>query len=305
MKFGKIISLLCTLIILPAAVRAETAPKVLVLNSNASIEKYTIAHQEFKKAIPYPIVEQNLGGCKVDICELKELVTVESIDLIYCVGAKAYLTANKYLTDKNIVFSSIINWRRLPVSYNSYGVSNELHSVTQIMMFRYIFPEVTKIGILYSRKFNKQWVKQAKKQAKTVGIELAARPVSYRKHPVPVLQKIIPEIDALWLISDPSVISEKDDLFLILEECDNARIPVFSYDRVFAKYGAVLIVAVDNPTIGRQSAIIAEQLLSDGKPEVKVQYPAGSHITLNLKKVNAYGMKYNENALKSVNTIIK
>ena len=43
------------------------------------------------------------------------------------------------------------------------------------------------------------------------------------------------------------------------------------------EYGAVLIVSVDEPTIGRQAAGMAKEITSVGKMEEKVQYPAGSH----------------------------
>jgi putative ABC transport system substrate-binding protein len=39
--------------------------------------------------------------------------------------------------------------------------------------------------------------------------------------------------------------------------------------------------------------------------EEKVQYPAGSHIILNLKKVKEYGLHYNEEALSVVNQIVE
>ena len=46
------------------------------------------------------------------------------------------------------------------------------------------------------------------------------------------------------------------------------------------------------------------EVLAKEKMEEKVQYPAGSHIILNLKKVKEYGVEYNEEALASVNRII-
>ena len=91
----------------------------------------------------------------------------------------------------------------------------------------------------------------------------------------------------------------------MFKESDARKVPVFSYHDVFTEYGAVLIVSVDNPTIGRQAAGIAMEVLSVGKMEEKVQSPAGSHIILNLKKVKEYGLPYKEEALGSVNQIIE
>ncbi|MBC8460123.1 MAG: hypothetical protein H8D67_19220, partial [Deltaproteobacteria bacterium] len=81
--------------------------------------------------------------------------------------------------------------------------------------------------------------------------------------------------------------------------------PILSYHDAFAEYGAVLIVSVDNPTTGRQAAAISREVLSGDVVKKKVQLPAGSHIILNLRKANKYGLKYGEMALSVVNQIIE
>ena len=50
---------------------------------------------------------------------------------------------------------------------------------------------------------------------------------------------------------------------------------------------------------------MAKEIISVGKIEEKVQYPAGSHIILNLKKVKEYGLPYKEEALSVVNQIVE
>ena len=67
----------------------------------------------------------------------------------------------------------------------------------------------------------------------------------------------------------------------------------------------MLIVSVDNPTTGRQAAAISREVLSGDVVKKKVQLPAGSHIILNLKKANEYGLKYGEMALSVVNRFIE
>jgi len=99
--------------------------------------------------------------------------------------------------------------------------------------------------------------------------------------------------------------SDKKMLMEVFKKCDVRKVPVLSYHDVFTDYGAILIVSVDNPTIGRQAAGIAKEVLSVGKVEEKTQYPAGSHIILNLKKLKECGLSYNEEALGSVNQIIE
>ncbi|MCP4402070.1 MAG: hypothetical protein GY801_32810, partial [bacterium] len=236
--------------------------------------------------------------------DIEELLYDEEADLIYCIGTKAFMLAQKYAGETPIVFSSMINWLRLPMSEQSYGVSNELHAGMEMMLFRYIFPEIQTIGVLYSPQYTGEWFKDAKEQAEEIEYNIIGYNVS-KKNMLSTLKKLLPQVDAFWLISDPEVIPSKEELRRILEECDKRKIPVFSYHEAFAKYGVVLTVSVDIPTIGRQAAGLATELLDGKTPVKKAQFPAGSHIILNMKKIAEYALPYNEEALGSVNAIIE
>ncbi len=300
-----IIICLFFLLFYPGSPSSDDGPKVLLINSDATVEKYEKAGNEFKKAMPHPVVEVRLDEKRWKIPDVEDLIYDEDPDLVYCIGTKAYLIANEYAADTNVVFSSIINWMRLPRTERTYGVSNELHPEMQMMLFRHIFPDMKKIGVLYSTQYNSQWFERTREVAKDMGIEIIGQPVSFNKNNISALKELLPEIDALWLISDPVIVSNNRSLMDVLNTCDEKKTPVFSYHDAFAKYGATLIVSVDNPTIGRQAAGIALEVLAGEKMEEKAQYPAGSHIILNLKKVKAYGVGYNEEALSSVNRIIE
>lgn len=305
MKIRKVTLLIGLLFLFSGSNRAEKRPNIILLNSDTSVVKYNEAQEAFKKTFTLPVQEVNLAEKKWKISEIEDMLYDEYPDIVYCIGSKAYLVANKYVSEKDIVFSSIINWHRLPLIEKSYGVSNELHTGMQITLFRYVFPDVKKIGVLYSGQYNSQWFNKTRTEAKEMGVEIIGQAVSKTKNSVFALENIIPEINALWLISDPKIMADKKILMDIFSVCEARKIPIFSYHDIFAEYGAVLIVSVDNPTIGRQAAGMVMEVVSGEKIEEKVQYPAGSHIVLNLKKVKEYGLKYNANALSAVNKIIE
>jgi putative ABC transport system substrate-binding protein len=285
---------------------ANSKPKILLINSDTSVQKYKLTQDEFVKAISYPVLKVNLNEKRWKISDVEDLLYDEDPDLIYCIGSKAYFIANRYASKKDIVFSSIINWLRLPMTQKTYGVSNELYTGMQIMLFRYIFPNVKRIGVLYSKQYNSQWFKETGDKAGEMGVKIIGQAVFNRdKDTISILKELLDDIDFFWLISDPVIMSDKKVLLKILKECDAKKVPVFAYHDVFAKYGAVLIVSVDNQTIGRQAAGIATEVLSRDKMEEKVQFPAGSHIILNLKKIKEYDLEYKEEALGSVNYIIE
>lgn len=286
---------------LSGSVSAGDSNEILIINSNAGVEKYRMVQEEFKKTVSMPVREIDLA--RQDISGKK--LTSDPADIVYCIGAKAYLLCNENIKNKPMVFSSIINWQRLSLSADAFGVSNELNARMPIYMFRSVFPEVKKIGVLYSREYNLQWFENTAIQAKELEIELKGKTVSEKRNIMPSLKELTAGVQAIWLIPDPMVIPEKKYLYDILKTCHENRIPVFTYHSAFVRLGAVMSVAVDNPTIGRQVAGIAAEILSGKNPEDRVQFPAGSDITLDLKKAGEYGLKYNSNALGLVNNIIR
>ena len=285
--------------------QAEQPAKILVLNSDASVEKYRLPQEEFTQAVGVPVIEINLAEKKWKRADLEELFYDEEPDVVYCIGTKSYLLAQKYAGKTPVVFSSIINWLRLPVSKQIYGVSNELHAGMEMMLFRYIFPNIQTIGVLYSRKYTQEWLQTAAAQGKELGLSLVAHELNANESLEHALKKFPANMNAFWLIPDPLVMSTSQDLQTILAFCDARKIPVFSYHEAFAGYGAALAVSVDAPTIGRQAAAITSSVLAGEQLPERVQFPAGSYITLNLKKITEYNVAYNQDALGSVNAILK
>jgi putative ABC transport system substrate-binding protein len=285
----------------PISFGAEKS-KILLINSNASVEKYKVVQDEFKKNISMPTIEVNLESVSGEDIEH---ITSYDPKMIYCIGSKAYSFAAKYFGNKEIIFSSILNYRRLTLTPKTYGISNEPHPRMPAYISRSIFPSVRRIGMLYSKEYTIQWFESIRDQAKELGIDIIGQVISDPKDSESFLKQLLGSCDAIWLISDPLVIPEERYLLNMLKLCDTYKKPVFSYNEIFAELGAVLVVSVDDPTIGRQAADMASGLLSTQKSDEKVQFPAGSQVILNLKKAKEYGLEYNPNALGVVNTIIK
>ena len=311
-----------------AEAELENPAQVLVINSNADVEKYRMMQEEFISHVPYSVQTLNAGNTGNGPASSIQKADPE---IIFCIGAGAYLLASEKMPERPIVFSSVLNWMRLQMTHQTYGVSSELHAGMQMMLFKYIFPKLKKIGIIYSEEFNQQWVESVRETAAETGVVIIGRPLVKNNDPFNELKTLLPETDVFWLISDPTLIPDTDTLIRILKICDEMNKPVFSYMNALADYGATLIVSPDYRTIGRQAADIATDLMARNKETparnlkriVKdaakqatamilgenradyVEYPIGSHVILNLKKVREYQIPYNEDALDSVNKIIR
>ncbi|MBM4054255.1 MAG: hypothetical protein FJ264_06185 [Planctomycetes bacterium] len=284
---------------------SETAENVLIINSDLSIKNYSLAQTGFKSIIPNPKGEINLGSKWKDTSEIEKRIREINPAIIYCIGIKAYLFARELKNDATLVFSSIINWRRLTLDENTYGISSELLPNVQLTMYHYLFPRTSKIGILYSKEYNEEWMNLAREDAEDIGLRLVGVPIGKKTNITSALKKLLNNVDAIWLTSDPMVLSKTDSVRDIFRQCDAADIPVFTYSEAFIDAGATLVISADIPTIGKQAARLALDLLSQKKRNEKVNTPAGSHISINLKKVQKSNLLLNTEALDSVNQIIQ
>jgi len=283
---------------------ADTRENVVILNSDISIKHYSLAHTGFKSVITHPKNEIDLGSKWKDTSKIEKVLHTLNPDVIYCIGSRAYLVAREISKNNTLIFSSIMNWRRFPLSENTYGISSELHPSMQMMMYRYIFPEIKNIGVLYSEEYNKEWIEIAMKNAKDIDINITGIPVKKHTLIASALKKFLPKVDALWLTSDPVVLSELKTIRGIFRQCNRLQKPVFTYSEAFINLGATLIISADIPTVGKQAAQLTLDLLSGHRRKEKIQTPAGTHISLNTKKVKEHKLKLNTDALDSINRII-
>ena len=284
---------------------ASDGKNVMILNSDASIVKYSTAQTAFSSTIERNCIEVDMGNKWIEINKIKKTIIDEDPDIIYCVGSKAFQLAQDMFSKKKIIFSLSINWKRFKLNKKTFGVSYELKPEMQLMMFRYLFPEIKNLGVVYSDEFNKEWTKYAKEGGKDVGFNILNKPVNKKEDVIIAMGKLLPEIDALWLIPDPVVLSGKDIVDKIFNIMNKVGKPILSYNDVFVNRGAVLSISPDIATIGRQAGGIAKDFLENLEIENKVSDPAGTNIVLNMKQVDKYGIKLNIDALSSVNKIIE
>lgn len=281
----------------------QTTSKVLVVNSDGAVEKYQVAQQAFVESLGGPVKVLDLS--RLSDREAQRAIRAEAASAVYGIGARASVAASRAVRGRPVVISSVINWSRLPEARSPrvHVVANELSSESQLTMFRYFFPDVKRIGVLYSREYNREWLESAVASGKGIGLEVIGIPVRSTRASETALKSLLPKIDALWVASDPVVLADETAVRRLFGAIAAARKPSFTYTSAFAGFGPTLIVAPDAPTIGRQAAAILRDA-SIG-PIKQVQNPAGSEVILNLGAVRDYGLRLNDEARDSVNRFIR
>ncbi len=294
-----------TFMILPKT-NADSDNLVFIINSDSSIERYAKIQSAFTATVKKPFLNLDLNGKWIDKTIIENAILDKKPDVIFCIGIRAYEIAYNLAEARNkIVFSSIINWKRLPKRQNVFGIANELSSAMELTTFSYFFPDIKRIGILYSKIHNEEWLDTTLKNAKDVNASIISKSILNPAQLESGLREILPAIDALWLVADPIVLSNKQAVNEIFNTCHRSKIPIFAYDKAYVDLEPLLTISPDIPTMGRQAAVMIHDLLILKEIPELAQIVAGSEIILNSKRVKEYNLKLNMNALNSVNRIIE
>jgi len=273
------------------------AEKVLVLNSNNTIAKYKETVDSFSKEFKGPFKTMDVSKQKENT--IKEYLYTEYPDTIYAVGAKAYQYAFEYLPEKNIFFSTIVNWKRLKRNEKSYGISNELHSSMNLTLIKSIFTDIEKIGIIYS-KYTKDIVEDFQQSSQPLNIQIIPYKIEKNNIEEESFQTLINDVNAIFIIPDPILLAKQNVVKKLFQASKSKSTSIFAYHPVFINYGAVLSISIDNPTTGRQIAAMI-----NNKAYNQSQYPAGTKVIFNKKAAIEHKIKFDPNITSLVNEVIE
>lgn len=281
--------------------------KVLLLNSDNSVNKFQLAQSAFESSLTNDIVVVEKNVKELSRKSLKALFNQHQPDAIYTIGSQAYEVSKLASKEVPVVFSSILNWHRLGGEKTSFGVVNEPPSAMVFGMISYVFPDVKRIGVLYSPEYNAELMTAAKVSAQDFNLSLQTTSVKRPRQVAARLEAMLEEVDAFWLIADPIVMADQGMVRSIVKIADEMNKPIISFSKGLTEFGAVLSVESDDATMGRQAAAIVSDLITQRQSGVapQVQEPIGSHVSLNLQKVKALDLPYNKQALSSIDYIVR
>jgi putative ABC transport system substrate-binding protein len=284
--------------------KKPAAAKVLVINSDYGIPHYRTAEEGYLSAFRGPVTILHMDALSDDVRKVENLLFYNQFDVIYCIGTQALSMVLELEPDAAVVFSSVLNWQRFKLKNNHYGVASEVAPELQLALFQTFFPQIREIGILYSET-NKSLVKLARKSAEKFAVNLNMQKVHAADELEEKLDQLLATSDAVWLIPDPVVLSSQANAQRLFEHSKQAQKPVLAYSDLYEKLGATLTISIDVPTVGRQAAILTMQLMEGGVVEPRIQYPAGTYISLNLSNVKQFNLQLNLGALDSVNQLVE
>lgn len=271
---------------------AHAAEIVVLKSSDAGY--YTQAVHGFRQTLSTHahLVEYTLRDGVTAAREVGQSIRAAHPDLVLAVGLNAALTAKLEIPDLPVVFCLVLNPEShgLPAG-NMTGVLMKIPHQQQLESIKNVAPRARRIGLLVGAAHNVGAITTATQQAKSLGLHLITSTVSNREQAPQALKTLLPQIDLLWLLPDPMVITE-DLLSVLLASTFDAKIPLFGFSTTLVQRGALGALVIDPLDAGKQAGRLAAALLRAPSTTVtQLVQPDRTHLALNLNTADYLGLR--------------
>jgi|GEM_PF-916404 len=300
-------------LVLPARILgADMSPGLIAILLSDSEAAYTRPIASFADEIQMPVKIFNLHGNIENAPQQMDKILALRPSLIFALGAKAAYTAKVWTaehTEIPVIFAMVLNWpkyRLLEGQDNIAGIASEAAPGTQLASMTIASPHIKKIGVIYSKSYSSETIRQAKKAAAKLGLTIIDEPINHPSEFRQAFKRLSDKIDGFWLLADP-VVYTLSNVDWLEKRCTVDRLICVGQSRNIAETGVLLAVDPDIANIGRQAASIAKSILLHHQlpSSIGVMPPLGTHLVLNIKTANKIGLKLSQTAVDMFSDIIE
>ncbi len=217
--------------------------------------------------------------------------TRSDIRMIVTIGSSATLDVAQKIHDIPILFSMMLDPERLsPDQTNVVGVSLRIPVALQLKMIANMLPTAKNIGVIYDSQKNEAAAQRLITEAAAFDLTIKPFPVASQREIPDALDRLDKQADVLLGMVDSMVYTSKT-AGLIIRYTIKHEIPFIGISASYVKAGALCALDVDPIDIGRQMAIVAQQILS-GAPMAKIATvtPETIDFAINLRTADIIGV---------------
>ena len=267
-------------------------------------EAYKTVLSNFKKNLPQERVSEfNMKG-DLDIGK-KIIAQIKALNpsVLLTVGAKASEIAAKQAGGIPQVYCMVFNPFELGLqSDNQTGVLMVASPDSQFAAFKSILPGLKRLGVVYNPQKTLPLVEAAKNAASRSDLEIIERHVSSSGEIAQNLKELVPQVGAIWLIPDTTVVS-RDTFSYLLQNTVDRKVPIFAFSEGLVKSGALASFSPDYSEIGKEAAKLADKISSGASPKILPPvYPRGD-LYLNLNTAQTLGVKISPDIIRKAQKI--
>jgi putative ABC transport system substrate-binding protein len=296
-------------ILLPSTiVHADEIPQktALIIKSN-DLDVYEPFIEAFSENVPYNTKVASMGGNMAKGVEIVTGVSNSPPSIIIAIGARAAYICSKYIDDIPILFALVVNWEKYSLrnKKNITGIYIDVPVETQLAQFKMFVQSVSKMGVIYSKRWSEDHLAEAIPKAEMFGIDILKAEVTESSQLEKAYKKIGEKIDSYWMLGDPVSVT-MDNFYFLLAKTEEKGIPLFAYDKEFVKKGGLLSISTDYLTMGSQLATMAKQIIQDeiSPEDIEVERPIGTTIVFNEITAKKIGLDVNTLILNMADELV-
>lgn len=183
------------------------------------------------------------------------------------------------------------------------GVCLDVPVEDQFVSLVDVVPRARKIGVIYNPQESQFLVDEARGAANRMNLGLVAYPIHSEAEVPEGLNSLRPKIDALWLVSDRTVLTTQSLQYVFLYAFQT-NLPLMGLSEHFVKMGALFAVGPDYKDVGMQSGEFAAQILHGRNPdELPVASPRKVLLSLNLRTAEIIGLDIPEGVVRKAASV--
>jgi putative tryptophan/tyrosine transport system substrate-binding protein len=278
--------------LLPWTSEAATGIEIAILNSS-DIAAYQEATAGFKATGPSGALytQYDLHGDLELGKKLARKIRASDAALVLAVGLKAALAAKLEIVDTPVVYMMILDpLKHQLIAPNMTGTMLEVTTDRQLKLIRTFLPSIHRVGVLYDPHKSASKVKEAAQQAAAMGVTLQGFPVDSEKEVPSQLRQLLSETEALWLLTDSTVLTNESINFLI-QSALAQHVPVIGFSPEFIRLGGLLGISVSYGEVGRETGVLAKRILDGERINPLRPLPIERlKISINLKTARFLGL---------------
>ena len=203
--------------------------------------------------------------------------------MILTLGSKALHLAVQQDLDRPVIAGLTLDHSELEKNNNASGVVLDYGAETELSWIHRILPEAKTVGVLYSPDKTGHRIAAAKKAAKKLKLKLVVKEVNSPKELPVAMEALFRNVDVLWGMSDPVVLSRQTAKAVLLTSF-RSQVPFVAPSSVWVKAGALYSLDWDYRDVGEQSGKMALSVLRGEKPSaIPIQAPRKVGYSLNLR----------------------
>lgn len=148
---------------------------------------------------------------------------------------------------------------------NVTGTSDNVSIEKQFELLKKLIPSAKKVGILYntSESNSEVQVNNAKKAAKSFGLEIVTAGITNVNEVQQSLSSIIGKIDVLYIPTDNVLASAMP---VIANACFKKNLPIIGAEKAIVVQGALATIGIDYSKLGFQTGLMAVDIIEGKNP---------------------------------------